>query len=197
MWICITDFLYTRNEHNIANQLYSNKIFLERFKPQKYHKRRTEKSMSSVFLLLRKAWSLPEGLVPWRRGWVFTLRGSGNPRWPWRGPHHRTCIFLSLVGARKGVPGSPWSLLRVKVYWLSFRRWKDWGGRDQYLVCGGGQVQPSSSDRPEGRQEIPTGACGSSRPCPLDSRLGGRNEESLGAGGGGRFGGKEFISQES
>ena len=75
-----------------------------------------------------KAWSLPEGLVPWRRGWVFTLRGSGNPRWPWRGPHHSTCIFLSLVGARKGVPGSLRSLLRVKVCGLPFRRWKDWGG---------------------------------------------------------------------
>ena len=64
MWICITDFLYTKNEHNITNQLYSNKIFLEKFKPQKYHKRRTAKSMSSVFLLVREAWSLLEGLVP-------------------------------------------------------------------------------------------------------------------------------------
>ena len=62
-------------------------------------------------------------------------------------------------------------------------------GGDHYLACGGGQVQPSSSDRLEGRQEILTGACGSSHPWPLDSRLAGRNEESLGAGGGGRFGG--------
>ena len=74
---------------------------------------------------------------------------------------------------------------------VALQKMEGLGRGGQYLAYEGRPVQAesSSSDRPEGRQEIRTGACGSSRPWPLDSCLGRGNEESWGAGGGGRFGG--------